>query len=200
MKKVFLFATIVVFGLTASLAQSDSGDFTLAPQLGVNFSTYSSTEVDYKLKTSFTAGVVAEYYFSNRWSLRSGLQYDTMGAEDDLNNTDKLDYLTIPINANWHFGKNRNWYLNFGPAVAILIGANAELSNGQELDIKNFIKSTDVGFALGFGYKFNISDDMQLFIDYQGFNGFLNVDDSDILPYEIRNARSAVNAGLIFTL
>lgn len=200
MKKLLFVAAALLFGFSDVMAQSDSGDFTLSPHLGINFTTYSSSDVSYDLLTSVAGGVGAEYYFSDRWSLRTGLLYDAMGAVDDLDNVDKLNYLTVPINANWHFGKNRNWYLNFGPSVSILLSANSELSNGQELDIKDFISSVDVGFIAGIGYKFNINEKVQLFIEYQGYNGFINVDDSSLLPFEIRNARSSGNVGAIFTL
>lgn len=199
MKKQLFIAALLALGFTKMNAQSDSGDFTLAPQLSVNFSTYTS-DASYELLTSLAGGVVAEYYFSDRWSLRSGLQYDAMGAGDDFDNVDKLNYLTIPLNANWHFGGNRNWYVNFGPAVSVLLSAKSELSNGEELDVKDLVSGFDIGIVAGIGYKFNINEDVQLFIDYQGFNGIINIDDSNSLPFEIRNARSAVNFGAVFSL
>jgi hypothetical protein len=78
MKKLLLSAVIVVLGLSNLDAQSDSGDFTLAPQVGLNLSNYTSNEnLTNKIRTAFNLGVIAEYYFSNRWSFRSGLLYDS---------------------------------------------------------------------------------------------------------------------------
>ncbi len=196
MKKLLCIAVITVFGFSNICAQSDKGDFTLAPQLGVNLSTYAS-DASYDTRVSFSGGVVGEYYFNNRWSFRSGLLYDTKGAEDILNNVDKLSYLTIPLNANWHFGKNRNWYLNFGPGVSFLIDANAEVS-GMDIDIKDAITGFDFGLMLGIGYKFDVNDNFQIYIDYQGYGGFINVDDNNILPFDIRNSRSSFNIGGVF--
>lgn len=193
-------AFVAVFGLTESRAQNEKGDITLAPQIGLNLSTYAVTEGSYDLRTSFTGGAIMEYYFSDRWSLRSGLIYDPTGAEDSFNNVDKLNFLSLPINANWHFGKNRNWYLNFGPSIAFLLNAEADLNNGDTIDIKDAISSTDIGLSVGIGYKFNVNDNVQLFIDYQGYNGLINLDKNDTLPVNIRNARSAFNLGGIFSL
>lgn len=202
MRKLFLAAFIAVIAGTSMNAQSDSGDFTIAPQIGVNLSSYSSPNRNYDLRTSFAGGAVVEYYFNNRWSLRSGLLYDAMGAKDAFGNVDKLNYLTIPINVNWHFGKKRNWFLNFGPAVSFLMSAKSELINGTEIDIKNVVSSVDVGFDVGIGYKFDLSDNMQLAIDYQGLNGFVDVvkEGEITLLSDIKNARSSFNVGLVFGL
>lgn len=195
-----LFVAFTVFGFSLVMGQSNSGEFTLAPQIGVNFSTYSSTDASYDARTSFAGGVIGEYYFSDRWSFRSGLLYDAMGAKDSFDNIDKLNYVTIPLNANWHFGKNRNWFLNFGPAIAILLNAESELNNGQIVDIKDFVSGLDVGLTLGIGYKFDINDDFQLSIDYQGFGGIINIDKENTLPFDVRNSRSSINIGGIFKL
>lgn len=199
MKKLLL-AAFTVFGLSLTNAQSNSGEFTLAPQIGVNFSTYTASDVSYDARTSFSGGVIGEYYLSDRWSLRSGLLYDSMGAKDSYDNVDKLNYLTIPLNANWHFGSNRNWYLNFGPAIAIILSAKSDLSGGSTIDVKDYISATDIGIALGIGYKFDINDSFQLCIDYQGYGGIINIDNSNNLPYDIRNSRSSFNIGGVFKL
>ena len=84
-------------------------------------SNYASSEnLSNKIRTSFNAGVIGEYYFSNRWSLRSGLVYDSKGSKVKLSGEeyiDKLNYIAVPLHANWHFGSNRNWFLNFGPTL-----------------------------------------------------------------------------------
>ena len=202
MKKIVLVVAIAVFGFTTSNAQSDKGDFTLAPQIGVNLATYyaGSSNVTFNNRNSFAGGLVGEYYFSNRWSLRSGLLYDPMGVKDGFDNVDKLNYLTIPLNANWHFGSNRNWYLNFGLGVAFLLSAEADLSDGTTVDLKDSVPGTDFGLMLGIGYKFDISDNFQLCIDYQGYGGFSNLDEANNLPFDVRNSRSSFNIGGIFNL
>lgn len=199
MKKLLLLVAISVIGLKHVEAQSDSGDFTIAPQIGLNLSNYTSTEnLNNKVRTAFNAGVIAEYYFSDRWSLRSGLLYDSKGTivtqsgEDFI---DKLNYIALPIHANWHFGSNRNWFLNFGPTLGFIASAKADVPNG-EIDIKDQLASTfDVGLSVGIGYKFDVSDDTQLYIQYQGYSGFISVIDAD---FSVLNATSAFNLGVIF--
>ena len=144
--KTIIFTAFVLFFTAQSFAQiNQQNDITIAPHIGLALSTYSASEnVSYDLRTSLAVGAGVEYFFSDRWSLRSGLIYAPMGAEDDFNNVDKLNYLQIPLNANWHFGSNRNWYLNFGFAGNILLSANAEFSDGTETDLEDFIKSVQI--------------------------------------------------------
>jgi opacity protein-like surface antigen len=202
MKHLVLLTIITCFGITKINAQSDKGDFTLAPQIGINLATYyaGSSDVTFDNRNSFAGGLVGEYYFSDRWSLRSGLLYDPMGAIDGFDNVDKLNYLTIPLNANWHFGSNRNWYLNFGLGVAILLSAEGELSDGTTIELKDSIPGSDFGLMLGIGYKFNVSDNVQLYIDYQGYGGFSNLYEANNLPFDLRNSRSSFNLGCVFSL
>ncbi|MEP5338264.1 MAG: porin family protein [Algibacter sp.] len=200
MRKLLMFAVIALLGLTNLTAQSDSGDFTIAPQVGLNLSNYTSSEsLNNKIRTSFNAGVIAEYYFSDRWSFRSGFIYDSKGTklgEPGDGYIDKLNYIALPIHANWHFGSNRNWFLNFGPTLGVLISAKADVPSG-EIDIKDDVESFDAGLGLGIGYKFDIANDTQLYFHYQGYNGFISVIDADLSLF---NATSALNVGVIFQL
>jgi len=191
-------------------SQSSKGDITLAPQIGLNISSEAITNASSESRTAFAGGVIGEYYFSDRWSFRTGLLYDPMGGKG-AGVTDKLNYLTLPLNANWHFGKTRAWYLNFGAGVSFLLSAKTEVaaSNIEDAspgtyDIKEWVNSTDVGLILGIGYKFDLSENFQLYIDYQGFSGMIDiVNDEELENYlgeSPTNVRSAFNLGLIFTL
>ncbi|SHH49578.1 porin family protein [Winogradskyella jejuensis] len=199
MKNVFLVGLLLSVSLV--MGQSDKGDFTLAPQVGLNLSNYSSSEnLSNKIRVAFNAGVIGEYYFSNRWSLRTGLVYDSKGTrieEAGEEFIDKLNYISLPLHANWHFGSGRNWFLNFGPTLNFLSSAKADIPEG-EIDIKDTTNSFDIGLGLGIGYKFNLDENTEFFLQYQGYNGFVNV--TDDLPIDLKNATSAFNIGVIFKL
>lgn len=205
MKKYLFIAAIALCSL--SIAQDDStaypvkGDITFAPQIGLNISTFTTSEGTFNSRTSFNLGLSGDYFFSEAWSLRSGLILDNMGAEDSFGNIDKLTYLTIPVNANWHFGRNRNWFLNFGLTNAILVGSTGELEDGSEVEIKDFINSYDLGLNIGIGYRFDVSDDFQLGIDYQGYGGLIPVLNVEGIETEdLQNSRSQINISAVFKL
>ncbi|WP_339836935.1 porin family protein [uncultured Flavobacterium sp.] len=206
MKKQLLTAVIAVFGLLTANAQ-EGGDFELGLGLGVNFANVSTIngQSNATSKISFNAGASGEYYFSDRWGVKAKLIYDNKGWADgyilDENNivttTDfKLNYLTVPVMANWHFGSNRNWYLNFGPYVGFLMSAE---DSALGLDLKEGFKSTDFGAAFGIGHKIEIADNIKLFIEYDGQSGFSDIFEENA-GEAIRNGRSSFNLGVLFSL
>ena len=200
MKKKLLFSVITLSSFLSMNAQFEKGDLTLSPQLGINFTRYMSPDVNYNTLTSISIGVSGDYYFSDRWSLKSGLNFYNMGAEDRYGIMDKLSYLSVPMNANYHFGKKRNWYVNFGPTMHFLVSAKSEFPDNSSVDIKNFVSSFDIGLGMGIGYTFNVSENFKMFVDYQGYLGFIDVAKSGVLPYSISNARDGFNVGAIFKL
>lgn len=207
MKKLLLIVAIGVLGFTIGNAQATSGDFELGLGAGVNFAGVSDIEGQNTAGglTSFNIGAIGEYYFSDRWGIKAKLTYDSKGWGDgfitsenfDTITTDfKLNYLTIPIMANWHFGSTRKWYLNFGPYIGILLNAeDSELG----LDLKESFKSTDIGLALGIGYKFNIAENTKLYIEYDEQAGFTDIFEENNGD-AISNRRSSFNVGILFIL
>ncbi|MER3318538.1 MAG: porin family protein [Allomuricauda sp.] len=207
MKKQLFLATFAILGFLNVNAQ-DSGDFEFGIHSGLNLAnvTVSEGQTNTNTRASFNAGVSSEYYFSDRWGLKAKLVYDSKGwangfIEDEENNSStttnfRLNYLSIPIMANWHFGSNRNWYLNFGPYVGLLTSAkDSELG----MDVKEAFKSTDLGLALGIGCKFRINDNTKLFIEFDGQSGFIDIFKENNLV-SVNNARSSLNFGVLFGL
>ncbi len=149
-------------------------------------------------------GVIGDYYFNDRWSIRSGLSYFSMGASvsgselqpvlgSELRLDLQLGYLNIPINANWHFGSMRKWNLNFGVTPGFLLKGDI---NGQ--DVKDFYKSFQLAISYGIGYKIEVSDSFSILIDGQGLFGVTNIlKDSD--DFTIKNTGNSINVGGIFS-
>ena len=117
MKKILFTAAIAVLSFNIINAQLDKGDFELGFGVGVNFSNVAvggDAENASESRTTFNIGVSGEYYFSDRWGIKTKLIYDQKGwsngfvfNEVTLEQTTKdfqLGYLTIPLMANWHFG------------------------------------------------------------------------------------------------
>lgn len=185
------FLTLLV-ALPLFLNAQNKGDIELGIGGGISLATfYGGASDSYDFIGSSMGGVTAEYYIDNQWSIKSGLIYDSKGGKKESSNNEiTLDYLFVPLYANWHFGNNRDWYLNFGPYLDVLLDAQDE-----GVDIDDDVESIDLGFGVGIGHKFEISDNASIFIEYQGAGGFLEVfeDERDLF-----NVRSGVNAGIIF--
>src|ERR1700740_3361518 len=129
MQKFFTTLLVALCFGTAAFSQKRAGDVEVGVNVGLNLATVSAdqyTNSDYH--TGFNAGVSLDYFFSQAWSIKVKAVYDQKGWKNgfmDNGNSQsyttdyKLDYITIPVMANWHFGRTRNWFLDFGPYVGI---------------------------------------------------------------------------------
>lgn len=101
----------------------------------------------------------------------------------------------VPINANWHFGSTRKWFLNFGISPGIL--ASAEVDGN---DVSELVESFQLAFTYGIGYKIEVSDNFSILIDTQGILGLTNIVDESEEGFSNTNAGSSLNVGAVFKL
>jgi opacity protein-like surface antigen len=206
MKKVFTTLLILLGIYSVSSAQTRSTT-EIGFNIGYNASNiyYSHSDGSNDYKGGFNAGISLEYYFSNNWGFKGKAIYDQKGwGNATLNFADgteygatvHLNYLTIPLMADCHFGRNRNWYLNFGPYVGFLLNANESVSN---TDLKDGFNSTDFGFAAGIGVKFPVSNKVKMFVEVDGQAGLTDIFKDN--PYSsIQNTRSSINVGFLIPM
>ena len=199
--KNFIFLSIFFTSFCGFSQNREKGTIELSPIVGFSSSNYySSEQLNNSSITGVDFGINSDYYFNDRWSLRSGLLLQTMGSEFNGFNgfqivkfEDKLKYLTIPINANWHFGSTRKWNLNFGPSVGFLMSAK---TNNE--DVKEFAESFQLGLNVGIGYKIEVTNKFSILLDYQGVTGLTNViKDATI---NVKNSYGVFNVGGVFKL
>ena len=195
MKK--LLSLLIFLSFLSNAQIRDKGNIEVAPLVGFS-DFYFSSDSDESYSKSLNAanfGVVGDYFFSNRWSIRTGLLFEPMGASDS-SATFKLNYLNVPVNANWHFGSTRKWNLNFGLSPSFLTSATWD---GD--DIKNEVNSFQFGLNFGIGYKLEVSEKFSILFDYQGFSSFTDVfkKTSDFND-GILNGGSNFNIGGVFLL
>lgn len=191
----------VVFSATAFGQTKGTTQFGL--HLGLNTSNvYAGNIPNYDLRTGFNAGLSVEHYFSESWSFKGRLLYDQKGWDlgylSDGNKSYvtnyKLDYLTIPVLANWHFGRKKNWYLDFGPYLSFLL--NAKESTGG-MDVKDLFSTTDAGLDLGIGVKFPVSNTTKFFIELNAEAGLSDIAKNNS-GSTLRSTVSAINVGFLF--
>lgn len=176
MKKTLFIALMASFAANAQVREK--GSIEIQPFAGFSTSKiYTSDDVTYKSIVSPYFGVNAEFYFTSKWSLRTGLEYMQMGSKDprflnpNWNNTqtqskETFTNITLPIHATVHFGKKRNLYLNFGPTLTY--GISYKTSDGT-VNINDIEDRFYAGLGLGVGYKYPITETISLAADYQSF-------------------------------
>lgn len=210
MKKLIL-GLIVLTSIHSFSQLRAKGDTEIALKIGYSSANYYSTEeLDNSPISGLNFGIESDYFFNNRWSLHSGILFQKMGSNVTNDYKEKLNYITIPINANWHFGSTRKWYLNFGPSIGFITSAKAEFKqmntfdpveigfNTGANDIKDLVNAFQLGLNYGIGYKIFINDKFSLSIDYQGMTGLSEVPkESD---FTLKNVYSSFNIGGVIKL
>jgi hypothetical protein len=200
-KKLLSLIALVCFGLTNAQIR-EKGTIEITPKIGYSrFNQQSEKEYNgYNPALEFSGTI--DYYFNTRWSLRSGLAYSKMRGEGVVLDgffQNQLNYLSIPLNANWHFGSTRKWNLNFGLSPSFLISGSAETNDysSSNIDIK-VVKPFQLGMTFGLGYKIEITKKCGILLDGQWFNGLTNIAKSG--PYIFKNSGFTYNIGGVFQL
>lgn len=205
MKKLFI--TLAVIGCYLTTFSQEKGSFEFGIVAGLNAATVQSgTHTNSSYRPGFNAGISGDYFFSDRWSIKAKLSYDQKGWNDgyitNLDNGEsamtnyKIDYLTVPVMANWHFGRKRNWYVDFGPYVGILLSAKETALN---MDLKKFVQTADAGLAYGIGVKIPVASRIKILFEFDGQTGITDVFKENN-GSSIKNIRSGFNTGLVFEL
>jgi len=183
MKKIFVTLLIILGFYSFSHAQR-RGDIQFGVTVGGNLSYIESDQYyDSNVLGGFNAGLSADYYFSRTWSLKvegrydqkgyaDGTLYDDQGNDIADNVNFRLNYVTVPVLASYHFGRQREWYIDFGPYVSFLTSAKETNDN---VNVKDSFNNTDGGFDVAIGYKTAISPRAKFFIELGGEAGVANV-------------------------
>jgi len=146
----------------------------------------------------YSGGAFGNYYLSEQWSLKLKAIYERKGYAEGLYENRETDVafnmISVPVTANFYFGKNNNWYINLGPYIGFMIAAKATSFN---VDVTRLFNSTDFGIAGGIGYKLPIGENLDVFAEIDNQTGL-----SDILIENsgsaVTNNRFSFNLGIIF--
>ncbi|MEY2692162.1 MAG: hypothetical protein RIT03_552 [Bacteroidota bacterium] len=193
MKKILVISSLLLSFLSYAQLR-EKGTTELIPVIGSASSNYyGQTNLSNEPLSSVNLGVQGDYFYSNRWSLRSGLLFQKMGSQFGGFFKEELNYISIPVNANWHFGSTRKWNLNFGPTFGLLTAAN---SNG--VDIKSDLNGFQYGLQVGIGYKLQLSEKFSILLDYQSMSGLSKV--SKDSQNQLKNSYGSFDLGAVFKL
>lgn len=128
------------------------------PKVGLNMAT--TGQDDAKMKAGAVAGVEAEYRVSDLFGVSAGVLYSMQGAKwSEEGSTDKylMDYINIPILANFHVWKGLS--LSAGIQPGFLVSAKNKWDDGDghdgDVDIKEHCESFDFSIPVGASYEWN---------------------------------------------
>ena len=156
MKKMMMMMLMATVALAASAQNTlrDNGTFTLQPKVGIGIGTLSGewktvSGFKDKARTGLVAGLEGEYYANNWLGIAAGLNYAQQGWKFEGNGesaTTKLDYLNIPLTADFYVAKGLA--LKTGVQFGFLMSAKA----GSE-DVKDACEKLNFSIPLGISYE-----------------------------------------------
>ena len=155
MKKLFL-AVVAMMVSAATFAQNEVGQLTIQPKVGVNIANITDAD-DADPRIGLAAGAEFEYGLTDNIGLSAGVLYSMQGfktTEDGADCTLKLDYLNVPILANFYVAKGFAVKLGVQPGFKLSSKAEFKGSGGsKEVDVDGF-KSVDLSIPVGVSYQY----------------------------------------------
>lgn len=163
--KKFLVIASLIFASISGFAQNEVGTFTVTPKIGINASNMSTFEKsDYRV--GFNLGAELGYQVLPDFSVSLAAQYSQQGTSSDWNWSDgtvKLDYLNLPVMANyyWDYGIS----LKVGLQPGINLNAKGTVKGHGECDLDGAVidewgnailtKPVSVSLPVGIAYEKN---------------------------------------------
>lgn len=166
MKRLMIAATTLLLSVCTN-AQNDVGGWSLQPKAGINLATMTNDD-EAMTRIAFVAGAELEYQATPMLSVSAGALYSQQGSDADgqgMNGTVKMDYVNIPILANYYVTKGLAVKVGIQPGFLVndkvkvsANGVSAEVglkdaykAAGIDADISSF----DLAIPLGISYEFN---------------------------------------------
>lgn len=148
MKKLFVLAVVALMTTVSASAQQ----MFIKPMAGATLATLRGSDVsdNAKMKVGLVGGAEFGYNFTEQFGVTAGLLYAMQGAgnKDDSDLNLKMDYLDIPILANYYVI----------PGLAIKAGVQPGILVSAKVDghdYKDLYKKLDVSIPIGASYEFS---------------------------------------------
>ena len=159
MKKLFLIAVMAVISLSASAQKMrhDAGSITIQPMIGISNGylrgeyTSGGTTVKFEnneARTGLGIGAEAEYYTTTPWlSVSAAVLYQQQGWEMKSSATSKVDFINIPVLANFYVAKG--FALKIGLQPGFVVKAEED-----GVDVKDNCNTFNLSLPVGLSYEF----------------------------------------------
>ena len=158
MIKKFFLASSLFFASQYASAQTD---ISYGVKGGLNVSSVVGDGTDnLNMKTGIHAGGFVEFGINDHFSIQPEVLFSTQGAksEADIDNDNinedictRLNYINIPVLAKIDILDGLS--AQIGPQLGILASAKNKIRDNDSSDVKDSLKSTDIGLAIGLGYE-----------------------------------------------
>lgn len=161
--KKFLFVLMTALAACYAKAQNEVGGCSITPKVGLNVAQMTNADgADARL--GLVAGAELDYQLTDMFSLTAGMLYSQQGCtldEDMADATVKLDYINIPILANFYVVDG--FALKIGLQPGFLVNDKIKVSgNGMSVEVGvedvfdgSSLKNVDFSIPVGASYEFS---------------------------------------------
>ncbi len=155
MKKIMMIAVMAVMCLTASAQnhRRDGGAITVQPMIGLSVGTWrgetsGTTSTSNDARVGLAIGAEGEYYTNTDWlSISAAVKYEQLGWKFKDVDAAKVDYINIPVMANFYVAKG--FALKVGLQPGFLVNAKQ-----GSVDFKDKCKTFNLAIPVGLSYEF----------------------------------------------
>ena len=193
MKKFIIVAAFMMASIGA-FAQHEVGSLTVQPRIGFSAADFNNTD-DTKARVGLVVGPEFEYFVTDKFSLAGGVLYSQQGAEiEPLDYTWKIDYLNIPVTANFYVLKGLALKAGIQPGVNLSAKLSGNTKN-VEVNTDEAVKSFDISLPVGLSYEFH-----RFVLDARYNFGLSKIFDEDKFDLDSKNLTFQLTLGYKFTL
>lgn len=157
MKKLVLLASMLLAFVSVK-AQSEVGAFSLRPTVGMNIGFMTNAEGS-DPRVGLVVGAELEYQATDVFAISGGLLYSQQGAkmnDMDIDGTMKLDYINVPILANFYVAKGFAFKAGIQPGFNVNDKAKASGSGASvEMGLGDLSKGFVLAVPIGLSYEFS---------------------------------------------
>jgi len=178
MKKILSLFTLLSLICVGVYAQGISGGL----KFGLNLANTTVSAEGLTTSPSFRPTIHAGGYLTAMLSEKFGIQpevlYSGMGYKQG-EAVFKANYITLPVLVRYNF--TNIFSIHAGPQIGFLMSAKADYGQGDEEDLKDSVKGTDIGIAAGLG----VDLPMGLNFGFRFVKGMTNInEESDDYKYK----------------
>lgn len=138
----------------SGMSVAAGAQITIGAKGGLNFTTLGGKDVDgYKTRVSGHVGGYAQVLLKGAWHLQPEMYLSMQGANWKGKGDDKTltSYLQLPVLMK--YTTRSGFFAETGPQLGFLLKATDKVDGDKE-DVTDFVKKTDLSWALGAGYRF----------------------------------------------
>ncbi|MBP7460172.1 MAG: PorT family protein, partial [Candidatus Delongbacteria bacterium] len=184
--------------------------------------TYNTDEwrnIEFKTRLGMQAGVMAELQLADKLYLQPEFRYIQKGGRveseqylpvtltsflwRDVKEVEKFDYMEIPILFKFAFAQSGGFkpYILAGPTFGFLSKAKSVvetegIDEKSTYDVKDYVKSNDIGLDLGVGFDYPLTPKVDLFVDGRFGLGLTEIQEEESSYTKYKNQGIQVLVGL----